>query len=53
MLVGVTEAIMNPPKMAELGLTAREGYISVITVMLEGLLTEKGRAKKTAGVDRL
>jgi AcrR family transcriptional regulator len=53
MLVGVTEAIMNPPKMAELGLTAREGYISVITVMLEGLLTENGRGKKAAGVDRL
>jgi TetR/AcrR family transcriptional regulator, cholesterol catabolism regulator len=53
MLVGVTEAIMNPPKMAELGLTPRAGYISVITVMLEGLLTEKGRAEKAAGVDRL
>jgi AcrR family transcriptional regulator len=44
MLVGVTEAIINPPKMAELGLTPRDGYLSVITVMLEGLLTEKGRA---------
>lgn len=44
MLVGVTEAIMNPPKMAELGLTPKSGYISVITVMLEGLLTEKGRS---------
>jgi AcrR family transcriptional regulator len=53
MLVGVTEAIMNPPKMAELGLTAKEGYISVITVMLEGLLTEKGRGRKPAGLDRL
>ena len=51
MLVGVTEAIMNPPKMAELGLTAKEGYVSVITVMLEGLLTEKGRGKRAAGVD--
>lgn len=53
MLVGVTEAIMNPPKMAELGLTPRAGYISVITVMLEGLLTEKGRTNKAAGLDRL
>ena len=44
MLVGVTEAIMNPPKMAELGLTPQTGYISVVTVMLEGLLTEKGRS---------
>lgn len=44
MLVGVTEAIMNPPKMAELGLTPQIGYLSVVTVMLEGLLTEKGRS---------
>ena len=44
MLVGVTEAIMNPPKMAELGLTPRTGYLSVVSVMLEGLLTEKGRS---------
>lgn len=51
MLVGVTEAIMNPPKMAELGLTPKEGYVSVITVMLEGLLTEKGRGRKAAGAD--
>ena len=44
MLVGVTEAIMNPTKMAELGLTPNSGYTSVVTVILEGLLTEKGRA---------
>ncbi|HEX5019694.1 MAG TPA: TetR/AcrR family transcriptional regulator [Candidatus Binatia bacterium] len=44
MLVGVTEAIMNPTKMAELGLTPNTGYTSVVTVILEGLLTEKGRA---------
>ena len=44
MLVGVTEAIMNPPKMTELGLTPQSGYVSVVSVMLEGLLTEKGRS---------
>jgi AcrR family transcriptional regulator len=44
MLVGVTESIMNPPKMAELGLTPQTGYLSVVSVMLEGLLTEKGRS---------
>jgi hypothetical protein len=44
MLVGATEAIMNPTKMAELGLTPNTGYTSVVTVILEGLLTEKGRA---------
>jgi AcrR family transcriptional regulator len=45
MFIGVTEAIMNPTKMAELGLTPTTGYISIIKVMLEGLLTEKGRSK--------
>jgi AcrR family transcriptional regulator len=45
MLVGVTEAIMNPTKMAELELTPATGYVSITTVILEGLLTEKGRSK--------
>ena len=45
MLVGVTEAIMNPTKMAELGLTPNTGYTSVISVILDGLLTEKGRSR--------
>lgn len=44
-LLGVTEAIMNPPKMAELGLTSTAGYLSIMTVIFEGLLTEKGRSK--------
>lgn len=45
MLVGVTEAIMNPAKMAELGLTPATGYVNITTVILEGLLTEKGRSQ--------
>lgn len=45
MLVGVTEAIMNPTKMAELGLTPASGYMNITRVILEGLLTEKGRSK--------
>jgi AcrR family transcriptional regulator len=44
-LVGVTEAIMNPTKMAELGLTPASGYVNITKVILEGLLTEKGRSK--------
>jgi AcrR family transcriptional regulator len=44
-LVGATEAIMNPTKMAELGLTPATGYVNIITVILEGILTEKGRSK--------
>jgi AcrR family transcriptional regulator len=42
-LLGATEAIMNPPKMAELGLTPKTGFLTIITVVLEGVLTEKGR----------
>jgi AcrR family transcriptional regulator len=43
-LLGATEAIMNPPKLAELGLTPKDGYLSIITVVLEGVLTEEGRS---------
>lgn len=44
-LIGVTEAIVNPPKLAELGLTPTTGYMSIMTVIFEGLLTDKGRSK--------
>jgi len=46
-LLGAVQAIMNAPKMAELGLTPATGYGSVIAVILEGVLTEKGRLGKT------
>lgn len=44
-LLSATEAIINPAKMAELGLTPRTGFGTIITVILEGVLTEKGRLK--------
>lgn len=44
-LLSATEAIINPAKMAELGLTPKTGFSTVITVILEGVLTEKGRLK--------
>jgi AcrR family transcriptional regulator len=44
-LLGVTEAIMNPPKMAELDLTPKVGFTTIITVVLEGILTDKGRSR--------
>jgi AcrR family transcriptional regulator len=43
-LLGATEAIMNPPKLAELGLTPKDGYLTIITVVLQGVLTEEGRS---------
>jgi AcrR family transcriptional regulator len=48
-LLGATEAIMNPPKMAELGLTPKTGFLTIITVVLEGVLTEKGRPGERQG----
>jgi AcrR family transcriptional regulator len=48
-LLGATEAIMNPPKMAELGLTPKTGFLTIITVVLEGVLTEKGRSRERHG----
>lgn len=44
-ILGATEAIMNPSKMAELDLTPKTGFVSIITVILEGVLTAKGRKK--------
>jgi AcrR family transcriptional regulator len=45
-LLGATEAIVNPPKLAELGLTPRDGYLTIMTVILEGALSEKGRSRR-------
>ncbi len=44
-LLGVTEAIMNPRKMEELDLTPTAGFVAITSVILEGALTEKGRSK--------
>ena len=42
-LLGATQAIMNPPRMAELGLTPASGYAAIITLVLEGALVREGR----------
>jgi len=44
-LLGAVQAIMNPTKMAELGLTPKTGFSAILTVILEGVITEKGRSK--------
>jgi AcrR family transcriptional regulator len=44
-LLGAVQAIMNPPKIAELGLTPKTGYSTIITVILKGVMTETARAK--------
>jgi AcrR family transcriptional regulator len=42
-LLGATQALVNPPKLAELGLTVRGGFAAVISVVLSGVLTDKGK----------
>lgn len=44
-LLGAVQAIMNPAKMEELGLAPKTGYLAIITVILEGVMAQKGRAK--------
>ncbi|HSE57128.1 MAG TPA: TetR/AcrR family transcriptional regulator [Nitrospiraceae bacterium] len=44
-LLGAVQAIMNPPKMAELALTPKTGYATIMKVVLEGVMTEAGRPK--------
>jgi AcrR family transcriptional regulator len=42
-LLGATQAIMNPPKMEELGLTPKTGFSAIISVVLKGVLANAGR----------
>src|SRR5262249_25429087 len=44
-LLGAVEAIMNPPRLAELGLSPKSGFTAIISVILEGALTPEGRTK--------
>lgn len=43
-LVGATQAIVNPQKVMELELTPKSAYSTVISVVLQGVFTETGRA---------
>lgn len=40
-LLGAVQTIMNPPKLAELGLTLETGYSSIIGIILEGALNNQ------------
>ena len=44
-LVGATEAIMNPRRIMELGLTPRSGFMGIISVVLTGCLTTEGQSR--------
>jgi AcrR family transcriptional regulator len=45
-LLGAVQAMMNPPKMEELGLTPKSGFTAIMRVVLEGLTTEKARSHR-------
>jgi AcrR family transcriptional regulator len=42
-LLGAVEAIVNPPRLAELELSPKSGITAIISVILEGALTPEGR----------
>jgi hypothetical protein len=44
-ILGAVDAIVNPAKLAELRLQPREGLLSILRIILEGAMTEKGRTK--------
>jgi AcrR family transcriptional regulator len=44
-ILGAVDAIVNPVKLAELRLQPREGLLSILRIILEGAMTEKGRTK--------
>ena len=43
--LGALERIMNPVKTAELDITPRTGYSAIISVIFNGVITEKARAQ--------
>jgi len=44
-LTGMTDAIVKPQMLEELGLTPKAAFTEIITLFLEGAKTEKGRRK--------
>ena len=45
-LLGAVDAIMNPPRLAELGLTPKAGFTAILSVILEGVITPEGRSRR-------
>jgi hypothetical protein len=44
-LTGATDALVNPRKVSELKLSVRTCLSAIISIFLEGVLTERGREK--------
>jgi len=45
-VLGAVQAVMNPSKMEELGLTPKSGFTAIMRVVLEGLTTERARSSR-------
>jgi AcrR family transcriptional regulator len=45
-LLGAMQSVVNPERIAELGITPRAGISAVLTVVLEGVLSRPGRPKR-------
>jgi AcrR family transcriptional regulator len=45
-LLAATQSIMNPVRIEELKLTPKTGFSAIISVILEGIITDEGRAKR-------
>jgi hypothetical protein len=45
MLLGSIQAVLNPAKMEELGLTPKTGFSAIIAIILEGVITPSGRSR--------
>src|SRR5262249_27514819 len=44
-LLGAVEAIINPPRLTEFGLSPKSGFTAIVSVILEGALTPEGRRR--------
>ncbi len=44
-LLAATHAILNPTKISELGLTPKEGYLGIVSIVLEGALLPERRPR--------
>jgi len=51
-LLGAVQAVMNPTKIEQLGLEPKTGYGAIISVILDGVMTHKGRSKSADWVRR-
>lgn len=44
-LLAAVEGIINPQRLAELGISPKTGFSTIITVIFEGVITERGRTQ--------